>query len=57
MRIDLKLVNGTKVFLHYEEFKVASAEDKYNLTVGGFQGGCTDPMGMAQLNEFNHCRQ
>ena len=44
MRMDLKLSNGTKVFLHYEQFKVASAKDKYKLTVGGFQGTTTDPM-------------
>ena len=38
------LANGTKVFLLYEQFKVASAKDKYKLTVGGFQGTTTDPM-------------
>ena len=44
MRMDIKLADGTKVFLHYEQFKVASAKDKYKLTVGGFQGTTTDPM-------------
>jgi len=44
MRIDIKLADGTKVFLHYEQFKVASAKDKYKLTVGGFHGTTTDPM-------------
>ena len=44
MRIDIKLANGTDIFLQYEEFKVASAKDKYNLTVGGFQGNTNDPM-------------
>ena len=38
MRMDLMLDDGTKVFLHYEQFKVASAKDKYKLTVGGFHG-------------------
>ena len=38
MRMDIKLANGTNIFLQYEQFKVASAEDKYKLTVGGFQG-------------------
>ena len=31
-------------FLQYEQFKVASAKDKYKLTVGGFQGTTTDSM-------------
>ena len=44
MRMDLKFKSGTKVFLHYEQFKVASAKDKYKLTVGGFQGKNTNPM-------------
>ena len=44
MRMDIKLANGTSIFLQYEQFKVASAKDKYKLTVGGFQGTTTDPM-------------
>ena len=44
MRMDIKLVNGTNIFLQYEQFKVASAKDKYKLTVGGFRGTTTDPM-------------
>ena len=44
MRMDIKLANGTNIFLQYEHFKVASAKDKYKLTVGGFQGTTTDPM-------------
>ena len=44
MRMDIKLVNGTNIILQYEQFKVASAKDKYKLTVGGFQGTTTDPM-------------
>ena len=44
MRMDIKLANGTNVILQYEQFKVASAKDKYKLTVGGFQGTTTDPM-------------
>ena len=44
MRMDIKLANGTNIFLQYEQFKVASAKDKYKLTVGGFQGNTTDPM-------------
>ncbi|XP_065892797.1 ficolin-2-like [Dysidea avara] len=44
MRMDIKYKDGRSVFLHYEQFKVASAKDKYKLTVGGFQGTTTDPM-------------
>ena len=44
MRMDIKLANGTNIFLQYKQFKVASATDKYKLTVGGFQGTTTDPM-------------
>ena len=45
MRMEVTLTNGTNIFLQYEQFKVASAKDKYKLTVGGFQGIITDPMG------------
>ena len=44
MRMDIKLANGTNIFLQYEQFKVALAKDKYKLTVGGFQGTTTNPM-------------
>ncbi|XP_065896381.1 ficolin-2-like [Dysidea avara] len=44
MRMDVKLADSTKVFLHYKQFKIASAEDKYKITIGGFQGTTTDPM-------------
>ena len=44
MRMDIKLANGTKVFLQHTHFKVASAKDKYRLTIGGFQETTTDPM-------------
>ena len=44
MRMDIKLANGANIFLQYEQFKVASATDKYKLTVGGFQGTTSDPM-------------
>ena len=42
--MDIKLANGTNIFLQYEQFKVASPKDKYKLTVGGFQRTTTDPM-------------
>ena len=44
MRMDIKLADGTNIILQYEQFKVASAKEKYKLTVGGFQGTTTDPM-------------
>ena len=44
MRMDIMLADGTKIFLQYEQFKVASAKDKYRLSVGGFQGTIDDPM-------------
>jgi len=51
MRMDVTLADGTKVFFQYEQFKIASAKDKYKLTFGGFQGTTTDPMvGHNQMN-------
>ena len=44
MRMDIKLTNGTNIFLQYEQFKIASAKNKYKLTVEGFQGITTDPI-------------
>ena len=44
MRMDLTLDDNTKVFLHYEQFKVASASEKYKLSVGGLQRTTIDPM-------------
>ena len=44
MRMDIKLANGTKVYLQYAQFKVESASNKYRMTVGGFQGITTDPI-------------
>ena len=52
MRMDIKLANGTNIFLQYEQFKVASAKDKYKLTVGGFQGTTTDPMAIHNQMNF-----
>ena len=44
MRMDIKLANGTKIFLQYEQFKVASAKDLYKLSVKGYRGTIPDPM-------------
>ena len=51
MRMDIKLTDGTNIFLQYEQFKVASAREKYKLTIEGFQGTTTDPM--VTLNRMN----
>ena len=51
--MDIKLVDGTNIFLQYEQFKVASAKDKYRLTVGGFQGTTTDPMAFSNGMNFS----
>ena len=32
MRVEIELDNGTNISLQYEELKVSSAEDKYQLT-------------------------
>ena len=53
MRMDITLANGTNIFLQYEQFKVASAKDKYKLTVGGFQGTTTDPMAHSNRMYFS----
>ena len=52
MRMDINLVDGRNIFLQYEQFKVASAKDKYKLTVGGFQGTTTDPMAFSNGMNF-----
>ena len=41
MKMDIKLANGTNLFLQYEQFEVASANDKYKLTVRGYEGNTT----------------
>ena len=44
LRIDFEFKNGTRSYLHYNEFKVGSATDEYPLTIGGFTGITpTDP--------------
>ncbi|XP_065902566.1 fibrinogen C domain-containing protein 1-B-like [Dysidea avara] len=44
LRIDYRLPNGTKSYLHYKQFAVGPAEDNYRLNVSGFvTGRKTDP--------------
>ena len=44
LRIDYQLKNGTKSYLHYNNFVIGSAEDQYPLNISGFDNiGLTDP--------------
>ena len=44
LRIDYRLGNGTKSYLHYNEFAIGSAENQYPLNISGFDGiGLPDP--------------
>ena len=44
LRIDYQLKNGTKSYLHYNNFVIGSAEDQYPLSISGFNSiGLTDP--------------
>ena len=43
LRIDLKLTNGTIIYLPYNKFAVGSATEQYPLTISGFSGYTTDP--------------
>ena len=44
LQLEMQLTNGTKYYLLYDSFKVASAADEYQLTVSGFHGTTGDPM-------------
>ena len=51
LRIDYQLENGTKSYLHYNEFAIGSAEDQYPLNISGFDSiGLTDPFETGGLN-------
>ena len=43
LRIDLKLTNGTIIYLPYNKFAVGLATEQYPLTISGFSGYTTDP--------------
>lgn len=38
LRVDLEDWVGKMAYTTYSEFKVGGAQDKYNLTVGGYNG-------------------
>ena len=42
LRIDLKLTNGTIIYLPYKKFAVGPATEQYPLTISGFNGYTTD---------------
>ena len=44
LRIDLKLTNGTIIYLPYNKFAVGPATEQYPLTISGFTGYTTDPL-------------
>ena len=48
LRIDLKLTNGTIVYLPYKKFVVGPATQQYPLTILGFSGYTTDPFNSHQ---------
>ena len=41
--IDLRLTNGTIIYLPYKQFAVGPASEQYPLTISGFTGYTTDP--------------
>ena len=43
LRIDLKLIDGTLVYLTYKQFAVGPASEQYPLTISGFTGYTNDP--------------
>ena len=48
LRIDLKLTNGTIIYLPYNKFAVGPATEQYPLTISGFSGYTTDPFNLHQ---------
>ena len=53
LRIDLKLTNGTIIYLPYNKFVVGPATEQYPLTISGFTGYTTDPFFLNQ-SPTNH---
>ena len=50
MRVDYQKYDNTWSYLHYNQFRVGSASEKYPLTVGGFTGAGTDQFASHPLN-------
>ena len=53
LRIDLKLTNGTIIYLPYNKFAVGPATEQYPLTISGFTGYTTDPF-LSHLTPTSH---
>ena len=53
LRIDLKLTNGTIIYLPYNNFAVGPATEQYPLTISGFSGYTTDPF-LSHLTPTDH---
>ena len=47
LHVDLKLTNGTIIYLPYNKFAVGPATEQYPLTTSGFTGYTNDPFGNA----------
>ena len=54
LRIDLKLTNGTIIYLPYNKFAVGPATEQYPLTISGFTGYTTDPFNLHQSPPTSH---
>ena len=54
LRIDLKLTNGTLIYLPYNKFAVGPATEQYPLTISGFSGYTTDPFNLHQSPPTSH---
>ena len=58
MRVDYQKNDKTWSYLHYNQFSVGSANEKYPLTVGGFTGVGEDMFNHeTQWDEVQHSRQ
>ena len=54
LRIDLTHTNGTKTYLHYKQFAIGSASDKYPLQISQYKGIYpTDPFYDGTLRKIN----
>ena len=54
LHIDLKLTNGTIIYLPYNKFAVGPATEQYPLTILGFTGYTTDPFHSHQTANSNN---
>ncbi|XP_021967106.1 techylectin-5B isoform X2 [Folsomia candida] len=52
LRVDLEDWEGNKAYAMYNEFKVGGALDKYNLTVGGYNGTAGDSLSRNSGKKF-----